>query len=113
MSTDTIVKKKKSQQQSKHNDEPYMYSVIFHNDDTTPMEFVVMLLKSVFKHSTDKATELMYEVHLKGHSVINLYPKEIAETKKAIVDNYSEKFNYKLKCTIEPEKLSPKNKMKF
>ena len=62
---------------------PKKYSVILFNDDSTPMEFVVDLLKTVFNHTEDTAKEITFKVHEEGKGVAGVYYYEIAEQKIA------------------------------
>ena len=43
--------------------EPPLYKVLLHNDDYTTMEFVVMVLVTVFAKNSDEATRIMLNVH--------------------------------------------------
>ena len=83
--------------------EPRKYKVILLNDDYTPMEFVVGILVQFFSHSQIKATEIMLEVHHKGKGVCGVFTRDIAETKAAQVNAYSQGQEYPLLCEIEPE----------
>ncbi len=58
---------------------PNNYQVIFHNDNYTPMEFVVWVLLKVFHHPADRAQAIMWDVHKKGIGVAGIYTFEIAE----------------------------------
>ena len=60
---------------------PKLYKVILLNDDYTPMEYVVKLLKEVFRKSENDAINIMLMVHKKGSGVCGVFTKEIAETK--------------------------------
>ena len=60
---------------------PALYKVIIFNDDYTPMEFVVMLLKQVFSMNYEAATRIMLKVHTEGKDVCAIYVRDIAETK--------------------------------
>ena len=62
---------------------PKKYSVILFNDDSTPMEFVIELLISVFNHTELTAKEIMLKVHEEGKGVAGVYYYEIAEQKIA------------------------------
>jgi ATP-dependent Clp protease adaptor protein ClpS len=61
--------------------EPSKYKVIFVNDDKTPMEFVVALLVSIFKHSNDSAIDITMKIHNEGSGIAGIYNFEIAEQK--------------------------------
>lgn len=81
---------------------PNKYKVIILNDDYTPMEFVVEVLISFFNLDHVKATEVMLEVHRKGKGTCGVFSKDIAETKAAQVNVYSQNQEYPLLCEIEP-----------
>ena len=81
--------------------EPPLYKVILHNDDFTPMEFVVLVLEKFFNKKHEEATEIMLHVHNKGYGVCGVYPYEIAETKVALVTETAKGNQYPLKCTME------------
>jgi ATP-dependent Clp protease adaptor protein ClpS len=82
-------------------DKPHLYRVVLHNDDYTPMDFVVEILRRFFSKSTQQATEIMLEVHHRGHAVCGIYPYEIAETKVTLVLETAKKNEYPLQCTME------------
>ncbi|WP_227678641.1 ATP-dependent Clp protease adaptor ClpS [Psychrobacter faecalis] len=60
---------------------PPMYAVVMYNDNYTPMEFVVYVLQSEFRHSMDTAVEIMLTIHNSSKGIAGIYPKDIAETK--------------------------------
>lgn len=68
---------------------PAMYAVVVHNDPFTPREFVVEVLRRFFQKSRDQASQIMMQAHTKGHSVVAVYSREIAETKAAMANSYS------------------------
>lgn len=80
---------------------PGKYNVIFHNDDITPMGFVVEILVNIFSFDRQKAVELMLEIHQKGKGVAGTYIKSIAEAKVTLVRDVSLKADYPLNVTIE------------
>lgn len=82
---------------------PKLWKVIFHNDDSTPIEFVIGLLMSVFKHSEDAAKEITLEIHNTGSGIAGIYPHEIAEHKGIEAAQLSRANGYPLKITIEQE----------
>jgi ATP-dependent Clp protease adaptor protein ClpS len=81
--------------------EPPLYKVVLMNDDYTPMEFVVMLLETLFGMDREKATRIMLHVHTQGKGVCGIYTHEIAETKVAQVNEYSRRYQHPLLCNME------------
>lgn len=82
-------------------DTPRLYKVILHNDDYTPMDFVVQILMSVFKKDELAATQIMLNVHNLGRGVCGVYTYEIAETKVARVHQLAEQNEYPLHASME------------
>lgn len=82
---------------------PRMYRVILHNDDYTPMDFVVRLLETVFHRNESEATAVMLHVHHHGQGVAGVYTHEIAETKVAQVHLLARKNDHPLMASMEPE----------
>ena len=83
---------------------PSKYKVIFHNDDYTPMDFVVIALMALFRKSSDEAFRIMMNVHEKGRGIAGgPYSKEIAETKVANVMDFARQNGHPLKATFEKE----------
>jgi len=81
--------------------EPSMYKVVLLNDDYTPMEFVVTLLERLFGLDREKATRIMLLIHTHGKGVCGIYTYEIAETKVAQVNEYSQRHKHPLLCEME------------
>ena len=79
------------------------YKVLFHNDDYTTMEFVVLVLMKFFHKTETEATHIMLSVHHKGHGVAGLYTKDVAETKVAQVQDFAREQGMPLRLTAEPE----------
>lgn len=82
---------------------PSMYKVLMLNDDYTPMEFVIEVLQSFFRLSSEKATEVMLHVHHRGVGICGVYPLDIAETKVSQVMSYARQNQHPLQCTLEKE----------
>ena len=82
---------------------PRMFRVILLNDDFTPMEFVIVLVQTVFRKDEAEATRIMLEVHEKGAAVCGVYTHEIAETKCAVVHQRAMAAEHPLVVTMEPE----------
>lgn len=82
---------------------PPLYKVLFHNDDYTTMEFVVLVLREIFNHDEAAATRIMLSVHHNGVGVAGVYPREIAETKAEKVMSLARAAEFPLLVTVEPE----------
>lgn len=83
--------------------EPSMYKVILNNDDYTPMDFVVMVLMTVFHKDEDTAQRVMLDVHQRGKGICGVFTFEVAETKVKQVEILAERHKHPLLCTMEPE----------
>ena len=81
--------------------EPKRYMVILVNDDFTPMEFVVEILRQIFNLDEEAATRIMLNVHTKGKGVCGVYSKDIAETKVVMVNEFAREHEHPLLCTME------------
>ncbi len=80
---------------------PSQYKVLMLNDDYTPMEFVVMVLKRFFGMDLEQATRVMLHVHQKGVGVCGIFPYEVAETKVTQVMDFARQNQHPLQCTLE------------
>ena len=80
---------------------PSQFKVLLLNDDYTPMEFVVMVLKRFFSMDLEQATRVMLHVHQKGVGVCGVFPYEIAETKVNLVMDFARENQHPLQCTLE------------
>lgn len=80
---------------------PKEYRVLIHNDDYTPMEFVVSVLVDVFRKNNADATNIMLKVHKLGVGICGVFSYEIAETKVSRVHELAEKHEFPLKATME------------
>jgi ATP-dependent Clp protease adaptor protein ClpS len=80
---------------------PPLYRVILLNDDYTPMEFVVEVLRRFFGMNIETATRVMLKVHTEGKGVCGVYPREIAETKAVEVNDFARSAEHPLLCDIE------------
>ena len=83
---------------------PKKYKVVYHNDDYTPMELVVISLVAIFHRSNQDAFQIMMHVHEKGKGIAQGgLSKEIAETKTNRVVQWFREQGYPLLATFEPE----------
>lgn len=84
-------------------DKPRLWKILLHNDNYTTMDFVVVVLVSVFHKSESEAVRIMLDVHQKGIGLVGTYTREIAETKVARVTEMAQQAQFPLLCTMEPE----------
>ena len=82
---------------------PKLYKVILLNDDYTPREFVVQVLKAVFRMNEDQAYRVMMTAHQRGARVIAVYTPDVAETKAKEATELGKQNGYPLFFTTEPE----------
>ncbi len=98
---DTDLKKKPSTRTKV--ERPKLYKVILVNDDFTPREFVVRVLKVEFRLSEDQAHKVMITAHRRGVCVVAVYARDIAETKATRATDAGRQAGFPLLFTIEPE----------
>jgi ATP-dependent Clp protease adaptor protein ClpS len=82
---------------------PRLHKVILVNDDFTPREFVVTVLKSEFRMSEEQAYRVMITAHKRGACVVAVYTRDVAETKATRATEAGRSKGYPLLFTIEPE----------
>ncbi|MFC3282435.1 ATP-dependent Clp protease adapter ClpS [Litchfieldella rifensis] len=81
--------------------EPPLYKVVLHNDDFTPMEFVVEVLQTFFQMDSEKAVQVMLAVHTQGKATCGIFTRDIAETKSHQVNQYARECQHPLLCDID------------
>lgn len=84
-------------------DRPRLHKVILLNDDYTPREFVVRVLKAEFRVSEDQAHRIMITAHRKGVCVVAVFTRDVAETKATRATDAGKAAGYPLMFTTEPE----------
>ena len=80
---------------------PRMYKVVLLNDDYTPMEFVIVVLRRFFSLDTEQATQIMLKVHNEGRGVCGVFPRDIAATKVEQVIAFARQHQHPLACIME------------
>lgn len=80
-----------------------LYRVIIHNDNVTPMDFVVHILKTVFYLANDRAAEIMFTAHYYGTAYVQTFAKSEAEKRISRAHFEANNAGYPLKFTMEPE----------
>mgnify|MGYP000058184575 FL=1 len=80
---------------------PAMYQVVLLNDDYTPMDFVIEVLLMFFSMNEEKATQIMMTVHTQGKAICGVFTRDIAETKVALVNQYSADCEHPLMCEMQ------------
>ena len=103
MSDTTVKTPKPKTKTSVKPERPRLHKVILLNDDYTPREFVVMVLKGVFRMSEAQASGVMLTAHKKGACVVAVFTKEIAETKATEGTDAGRAAGFPLMFTTEPE----------
>ena len=83
-------------------EKPPMFDVILLNDDFTPMDFVVYVLKEIFNHTDQQANEIMLKVHNEGRASCGIFTKDLAETKSYEVNNLAKINNHPLISIVKP-----------
>jgi ATP-dependent Clp protease adaptor protein ClpS len=82
---------------------PRLHKVVLVNDDFTPREFVVTVLKAEFRMNEDQAYRVMMTAHRRGVCVVAVYTKDVAETKATRATDAGRSKGYPLMFTTEPE----------
>ncbi|HEV7251787.1 MAG TPA: ATP-dependent Clp protease adapter ClpS [Mesorhizobium sp.] len=82
---------------------PKLHKVILVNDDFTPREFVVRVLKAEFRMSEDQAHKVMITAHRRGVCVVAVFTKDVAETKATRATDAGRAAGFPLLFTTEPE----------
>jgi len=84
-------------------EQPRLHKVILVNDDFTPREFVVTVLKAEFRMTEDQAHKVMITAHQRGTCVVAVFTKDVAETKATRATDAGRAKGYPLLFTTEPE----------
>ncbi|MBB1291683.1 ATP-dependent Clp protease adapter ClpS [Pseudoalteromonas sp. SR44-5] len=82
---------------------PRKYKVILNNDDYTPMDFVIEVLTTFFNMDSDRATDVMLQVHQNGRAICGVYTADVAYTKVEQVNRYARDNEHPLLCSCEQE----------
>ena len=82
---------------------PRLHKVILLNDDYTPRDFVVQVLKTEFRMTEEQASRVMLTAHKRGACVVAVFTRDVAETKAAAATDAARRKGYPLLFTTEPE----------
>jgi ATP-dependent Clp protease adaptor protein ClpS len=102
MSDNDVVLKPKTKTKLKV-ERPKLYKIILVNDDYTPREFVIMVLKAVFRMSEEAGYRVMMTAHKLGSCVVMVCARDIAETKAQEAIDLAKSADFPLMFTTEPE----------
>ncbi|MBL6735370.1 MAG: ATP-dependent Clp protease adapter ClpS [Shewanellaceae bacterium] len=80
---------------------PNFYKVVLNNDDYTPMDFVVEVLRKFFSMDEEQAQQVMLKIHHHGKAICGVYSRDIAETKCDITNSFAREHQHPLLCSIE------------
>jgi ATP-dependent Clp protease adaptor protein ClpS len=83
--------------------EPKNWKVIFLNDDSTPMNFVIQVLVEIFRHTEESASDVTLQVHETGSGIAGVYSFEIAEAKAVESTNLARTNGFPLQIKLEEE----------
>jgi ATP-dependent Clp protease adaptor protein ClpS len=97
-----LITKPRTQTRAK-TQRPRLHKVILLNDDYTPREFVVLVLKREFRMTAEQAEKVMLTAHQKGACVVAVYTRDVAETKATRAMDYSHSKGFPLQFATEPE----------
>ena len=100
-SNDVDVIDRPPKKKKKESEKPGNFAVALHNDDFTPMEFVVYVLQEIFHHPSERAERIMLAVHKDGMGIAGVYRLEIAEQKAYDTAEEAKENQYPLKITVE------------
>ena len=78
-----------------------LWRVVLHNDDYTPMDFVVDVLERIFDKSPAESYRIMMKVHVEGRGVAGIYTHEVAETKARTTVDDARQAGYPLLASVE------------
>jgi ATP-dependent Clp protease adaptor protein ClpS len=84
-------------------EEPKRWKVVFLNDDSTPIDFVIGLLTETFKHSQETAKKITLEIHNEGSGIAGVYSFEIAEAKAVEATQLARSNGFPLQIKMEEE----------
>jgi ATP-dependent Clp protease adaptor protein ClpS len=79
------------------------YRVLVHNDDVTPMDFVVGVLRGMFDLALERAEAVMLTAHYTGGAVVGTWPRGDAKRRIDAAHRLARLDHYPLKFTMEPE----------
>jgi ATP-dependent Clp protease adaptor protein ClpS len=80
---------------------PPLFKVVLLNDDYTPMDFVIFIIKDIFHKNHEEAVGITMEIHNRGAGICGVYTRDVAETKAELVIILSRKNEYPLQCRVE------------
>ena len=103
MSTEILEDIKIDEKIKKKSEEPSKYKVVMLNDDTTPMEWVIDVLKLIFNHSQHTAEEITLTIHNEGSAVVGIYTYEIAAQKSVESVTASRERGFPLQLRLDKE----------
>jgi ATP-dependent Clp protease adaptor protein ClpS len=78
-----------------------LWRVVLHNDDYTPMDFVVDVLERIFDKSPAESYRIMMKVHVEGRGIAGIYTHEVAETKARTTVDDAREAGYPLLASVE------------
>jgi len=101
MASDTGNKTKTREKSATQVATPSLFKVLMHNDDYTTMEFVIEVLRDIFRKPDAEAEKIMLTIHFQGVGHCGTFPYAVAETKIDQVRLRARKAGFPLRCSLE------------
>jgi ATP-dependent Clp protease adaptor protein ClpS len=79
---------------------PSMFNVVLHNDDSTTIDFVIMILMQIFHKTLEEANDLTLQIHETGKGIAGTYSHEVATQKQAETTTCAQQNGFPLKCEV-------------
>ena len=98
MEPNTVNQNETITEDSTHLHEPRKFTVIIYNDDYTPIDFVTLILRRIFRKSNEAANQIAMDAHNNGKAVVGTYTAEIAEMKLALVQVNARNNGFPFRC---------------
>ena len=80
---------------------PPLFKVLLLNDDSTPMDVVIVVLQKFFGMNREQATRIMLKVHKEGVGTCGIFPRDVAATKVELVTGFAREHQHPLACVME------------
>jgi len=80
-----------------------LYRILIHNDDVTPFDYVIRVLKRIFMLSQELAEHVAETAHEQGVAIVMIRPRPEAEKLIGIARTQARADGYPLTFSLEPD----------